>query len=314
MKIIKPERLRKGDLIGIISPASTPEDVNRIEIGKNYLESLGYKTELGSNVGKNHGYLAGTDEQRVQDLHDMFSNKKVKAVFCVRGGYGSPRLLDKINFQLIRKNPKIFVGYSDITALQIAILKKAGLITFAGPMVAVDFARDEVNRFTNDFFWRILTNAKKIGKISMPKEEKLFSLTGGKASGDIIGGNLAMLVSLAGTKFFPDLNGKILFLEDIGEQPYRIDRMLNQLKISGAFQNLKGIILGAFTDCIETDYSKRTLTLNDVIDDYFNNLKIPVIYNFPHGHIQEMVTIPLGINVRMNASRGTVEYLESAVR
>ena len=313
MKVIKPERLRKGDLIGIISPASTPDDLNRIEQGRNYLEKLGYQTEIGANVGKNRGYLAGTDEQRVSDLHYMFSNKKVKAVFCVRGGYGSPRLLDKINFQLIRKNPKIFVGYSDITVLQMAILKKAGLVTFAGPMVAVDFARDEINQFTNEFFWRLLTSPKKIGSVGMPGEEKLFTINPGKANGTITGGNLALLVSLAGTQYFPDLKGNILFLEDIGEQPYRIDRMLNHLKLMGAFKFLKGVILGAFTDCVETDLSKRTLSLNEVIEDYFRNMKLPVMYNFPHGHIQEMVTIPFGINIKMNTVKGTIEYSEGAV-
>lgn len=313
MKRNKPGRLKKGDLIGIISPASTPDDLSKIEKGVKYLESFGYRTEVGKNVGKNRGYLAGTDDQRVQDLHYMFANKNIKAVFCVRGGYGAPRLLDKINFSLILKHPKIFVGYSDITVLQMAFLKKAGLITFAGPMVAVDFARDEISKFTEEFFWETITSTKKRGKIVLPGEQKLFSLNRSKGKGIIVGGNLALLMSLAGTQFFPDLKGKILFIEDIGEQPYRVDRMVNHLKLLDSFKSLRGIILGDFTDCIEADVTKRTLTLNDVIEDYFRDLKIPVIYNFPHGHIRDMVTIPFGINVNVNASKGFVEFTEGAV-
>lgn len=313
MKRIKPDRLKRGDLIGIISPASTPDDLSKIEKGVKYLESLGYRTEIGKNVGKNRGYLAGTDDQRIEDLHYMFASKNIKAVFCVRGGYGAPRLLDKINYSLIRKHPKIFVGYSDITVLQMAFLKKAGLVTFAGPMVAVDFARDEISKYTEEFFWDTVTYTKKRGKIVLPGEEKLFSLNRSKGKGIIVGGNLALLMSLAGTQFFPDLKGKILFIEDIGEQPYRVDRMINHLKLLDSFKTLRGIILGDFSDCNETDVTKRTLTLNDVIEDYFRGLKIPVIYNFPHGHIRDMVTIPFGINVNVNASKGLVEFTEGAV-
>jgi muramoyltetrapeptide carboxypeptidase len=313
MRIVKPERLKKGDLIGIISPASTPDDLNRIEKGVQYLEKSGFRAEVAPNVGKYRGYLAGSDDQRLYDLHYMFRRKDVKAVFCVRGGCGSPRLLDKIDFTIIKKNPKIFVGYSDITVLQTAFLKKTGLVTFAGPMVAVDFGREEVSSYTEEHFWRIITSTKKAGKIIPPGEDKLFALNDGKAKGQLVGGNLALLMSLAGTSFFPDLKGKILLIEDIGEQPYRVDRLINQLKLMGAFKQLKGIILGAFTDCIEPDFSKRTLTLNDVIEDYLSNLKIPIIYNFPHGHITDLITVPYGIDVSINASKHIVEYTEGAV-
>jgi muramoyltetrapeptide carboxypeptidase len=313
MKKIKPERLRKGDLIGVISPASTPDDLTRIDKGVQYLEHIGYKVDVAPNVGKHRGYLAGTDDQRLYDLHYMFQRKDVKAVFCVRGGYGAPRLLDRIDFNIIKKNPKIFVGYSDITVLHMAFLKKTGLVSFAGPMVAVDFGREEVSSYTEEHFWRVITSNKKPGKVIMPGEEKLFSLNKGKGKGEIVGGNLALLMSLAGTPFFPELKGKILLIEDIGEQPYRVDRLVNQLKLIGAFKGLKGVILGAFTDCIEADITKRTLTLNDVIEDYFQNLKIPVIYNFPHGHIAETVTIPFGISTSINAGKNIVEFTENAV-
>jgi muramoyltetrapeptide carboxypeptidase len=313
MRKVKPERLRKGDLIGIISPASTPDDLTRIDKGVQYLEKMGYRAEVAPNVGKVRGYLAGTDDQRLYDLHYMFRRKDVKAVFCVRGGYGSPRLLDKIDYQLIKRNPKIFVGYSDLTVLQNAFLQKTGLITFAGPMVATDFGKDEISSYTEENFWKTVTIPKKIGRILPPGEEKLFSLNKGSGKGKLIGGNLALLMSLAGTQFFPDFKGNILLIEDIGEQPYRVDRLINQLKLIGAFKRLKGVILGAFSECIEPDFTKRTLTLNEVIEDYFSSLDIPLIYNFPHGHIHDLVTIPFGINVSVNASKQIVEFTESAV-
>ncbi len=312
MKIIKPKKLSKGDVIGIISPASSPDDLLKIENGVKYLEKLGYRTEVGKNVGKYHGYLAGTDEERLEDFHYMFKNKNIKAIMCVRGGYGSPRLLDKIDFKLVEKNPKIFIGYSDITALQLAILKKTGLVTFAGPMLAVDFS-DEVSAYTEEMFWSIITSNKKFGKVEMPDDEKIFSLVNGNAKARIVGGNLALFTSLIGSEYLPIMKDKILFLEEVGEMPYRIDRMLNQLKISKILKQVKGIILGAFNDCNETDPTKRTLTLGEVISDYLENLNVPVIYNFKHGHIKDSATIPFGIMVKLNASRNFVEIVENAV-
>ena len=169
MRVVKPKKLQKGDLIGVISPASSPDDLSKINLGVNYLEKLGYKVEVGKNVGNYHGYLAGSDEERLADLHSMFKKKDVKAIFSVRGGYGSPRLLDKIDFNIIKSNPKIFVGYSDITALQMAFYQKAGLITFAGPMVAVDFY-NSVDPFTEEFFWSSLHPIKKSAELNLQME------------------------------------------------------------------------------------------------------------------------------------------------
>lgn len=314
MAIIKPKKLNKGDLIGIISPASSPDDLSRIEKGVNYLERVGYKVEVGKHVGKYSGYLAGTDEERLEDLHNMFQNKNVKAIFSVRGGYGSGRLLDKINYNLIKNNPKIFVGYSDINALQLAFLSKVGLITFAGPMLAVDFY-DEVSPFTEEMFWRVITSDKKIGKITNPKQEKFYTLNKGKASGRIIGSNLSLLVSLFGTEFFPKLKDSILLLEDINEEPYRIDRMLNQLRLGKVFKQIKGVILGNFMNCVPTDPESRSFTLNEVILDYFQKqCKLPVVYNVKHGHIKDNITMPIGLTCNLNATKGFIEIPESAVR
>ena len=313
MKVIKPKRLRKGDLIGVISPASSPNELERIEKGVKYLEGLGYKVAVGKNVGKVHGYLAGTDEERLDDLHSMFGNKDIKAIFNVRGGYGSGRLLDKINYGLIKRNPKIFVGYSDITALQMAFLKKTGLITFAGPMVAVDFASDNVDPFTEENFWKIITSSKKIGKINNPNNEKFYTLSKGRGEGSLIGGNLALLISLMGTDYQPNFSNSVLLLEDIGEDPYRIDRMFYQLKYAKVFSKIKGIILGRFVDCYIKDKTQSSLTLNDVISDYLEELKIPVLYNVKHGHIKENLTIPWGLKTKINTTRCFIEITESAV-
>ncbi len=313
MKILKPKKLLKGDLIGIISPASSSDDLSKVEAGVKYFERLGYRVEVGKNVGKLHGYLAGSNDERLDDLHYMFKKKNVKAIFTVRGGYGSARLLDKIDYNLIGKNPKIFVGYSDITALQLAIFNKVGLVTFAGPMVAVDF-HNGVDSSLEEYFWAAVTSSKSLGKIRMPHEEKLFQLNKGDKKGRIIGGNLSVLTSLIGTKFMPDMKGKILLLEEVGEAPYRIDRMLNQLKLSKVLGEISGAVLGAFIDCNEKDPTKSSLTLGEVIEDYFSKLKAPVIYNFRHGHIKDNITVPLGINVRVNASRNIIEYMEPAVK
>jgi muramoyltetrapeptide carboxypeptidase len=313
MLLQKPKKLNKNDVIGIISPASSPDELSRIEHGVKYLESLGYRVKVGANVGKNHGYLAGTDQERVDDIHAMFRDKTIKAIFTLRGGYGAFRLLDKIDYRLVKNNPKIFVGYSEITALQMAFLEKAGLITFAGPMVAVDF-HDEVSPFTNEHFWATITSNKKLGKLEYPENQKIPFLQKGSASGRLIGGNLAVFAALLGTPYFPNLTGKILMIEDIGELPYRVDRMLNQLRLSGTLKKVKGIILGRFVDCHEHDLNKKTLTLGEVISDYIGNLKVPSIYTFPHGHIKDFITIPFGLKINLNATKGTVEFAEGAVK
>lgn len=312
MKVIKPPRLKKGDTIGIITPASTPDNLERINEGVKYFERLGYRVILGKNVGKYYGYLAGTDEDRLEDLHSMFADKNVKAIFCARGGYGTIRLLDRINFNLIRKNPKIFVGYSDITALQLAIFRKTGLVTFSGPMAAVDFA-GEVNSFTEEVFWRMVTSTKPFGKFKNPEGERICCLNKGKTKGILIGGNLSLVVSLIGTPYMPKLDKSILFLEEIEEKPYRIDRFFAQMKLAKIFDRVSGIILCNFTDCEETDPSKKSLTLNDVIGDYFEKLNKPVVYNLVYGHINPKNTIPIGIRASIDCKKCAVEITESCV-
>ena len=217
-----------------------------------------------------------------------------------------------MHYSLIKKNPKIFVGYSDITAMQMAIFKKTGLITFAGPMVASDFG-GKINPYAEENFWKIITNSKKIGKLHNPRDEKFYVLNSGRGEGQILGGNLAVFMSLMGTEYMPNLKNSVLLLEDIGEVPYRIDRFLNQMKLAKIFDQAQGLILGRFVDCYETDKSKETIKLNEVIENYLSKVKVPVIYSFSHGHIKENITIPFGINCKLNASRSFIEITESAV-
>jgi len=313
MQAIKPAKLNKGEVIGLITPASTPDLLTKIQDSIKYLEGLGYRVKLGKNVGKQYGYLGGLDEERLSDIHDMFSDKNVKAIISIRGGYGTIRLLDKINFNLIRRNPKIFVGYSDITALQLAIYVKTGLITFSGPMAAVDFA-NEIDPFTEDNFWRMVTSNKKIGKVKNPNEEKISTLTKGIANGRLIGGNLSLIGSLLGTPYLPKFDKSIIFLEDVDEKPYRVDRYFSQMKLAKIFDKMSGMILCNFTDCEETDPSKKSLSINDVVYEYFSSVKKPIIYNVIYGHVKSKNTIPLGVRARINATKGEFEILEGCVR
>ena len=311
MKILKPPALKKGDVIGIVSPASSPDDFTRIEQGVKYLESLGYRVKLGKHIFKRYGYLSSTDDERADDLNEMFADEKVKAIICVRGGYGTPRLLDKVDYNLIKKKPKIFVGYSDITALQLAIFKKTGLVTFSGPMLAVDIYSN-FDSFAEDFFWRILTSREKKIEIKNPNGVELNTLKSGKATGTLLGGNLSLIASIMGTKYQPSFNGSVLVIEDIGEEPYRIDRYFSQLKNSGVLYKINACILGQFTDCAPKE-PEKSLTLEQIFNDYLGNLKIPVISNLSYGHIPQKLTLPLGARVRVDAKRQKITIIESVL-
>lgn len=308
---LKPPALKKGDLIGIVSPASSPDDFSRIEKGVAYLESLGYKVKLGKYVYKRLGYLSASDDERAEDLNEMFADPQVRAIICVRGGYGTPRILDKIDYGIIKRNPKIFVGYSDITALQLAIFKKTGLITFSGPMLAVDIYSN-FDAYSEEFFWMILTSKARGIEIKNPDGVDISVLNHGKAAGTLLGGNLSLLASVVGTRFQPDFNDSILVAEDIGEEPYRIDRYFAQLKNAGILNKISGCILGQFTDCVPKE-PEKSLTLEQIFRDYFGKLKIPVISNLSYGHIPKKITLPIGARVKIDTKRGAITIVEQVL-
>lgn len=312
MEPLKPPRLKAGDLIGIVSPASRIMDPARIEKGIAYLERLGYRTVTGEHVLKTYGYLAGTDEERVADLHRMFADPQVKAIMCIRGGYGTPRLLSLIDYRLIARNPKVFVGYSDITSLQLALWKKCGLVTFQGPMVGVDMP-EQLDAYTEDLFWRLLTSPKKAGPV-VPADNPSIEIRKGKAAGRLLGGNLAHLAGAVGTVHMPSFKDALLFIEDIGEEPYRIDRMMTQLRHARLFEQVKGILGGQFTDCEIKDPSKPTLTVDQVFQEFGGTCPLPFLTHLPFGHESHKMTIPMGIRARLDAGAGTLEFLEGAVK
>jgi muramoyltetrapeptide carboxypeptidase len=312
MGIIKPPRLRKGDVIGLIAPASTPSSEEKILKGALYLEQLGYRIKCGKHIRTVYGYLAGNDDERSADFNEMVHDKNVKAVFAIRGGYGTPRLLQKIDYRALKANPKIIVGYSDITALQLAIFRKIGLVTFSGPMTGSEMWRD-FDAYTEEHFWRLLTSNKKIGTMKNPANEPLFTLRAGKAEGRLLGGNLSLLACLIGTPYQPAIEKSILVLEDVEESPYRIDRMLAQLLNAGILHKLQGLVFGKFTDCVPSNPNDPFLTIDQILEDFVSKIECPAVANFQYGHIAKKLTLPWGLKTKIDTKKNKMEIVESAV-
>ena len=311
MRIIKPKLLQCGDVIGICAPASPPASEEKLNKGIRYLEQLGFRVELGKHVNERRGYLAGTDKQRAADINQLFANPKVKAIFAVRGGYGSHRILPLLNYNLIKRNPKILVGYSDITALHLALMEKSKMVSFSGPMVAVEMS-DGLNGKVEERFWEMLMSTHR-PKIINGSSNSSISIKHKKIStGRLLGGNLSILTALIGTRFFPALNDPIYLLEEIDERPYRIDRMLQQIKLSDHIKQIKGIALGDFRGC-DPDKKKPSLTLRQVFNDVFQDCNFPVITGFPFGHSGLSVSIPIGVKIKINGSKNIIKFLESGV-
>lgn len=315
-KLIKPKALKKGDTIGLITPASFIKDEGLEKAIKN-IKSLGFKVKLSENIRKKRGYTAGTKQERVNDLHAMFADDNVDGIWAARGGYGCTGLLPLIDFDLIKKNPKVFVGYSDITVLHLAILKKTGLVTFHGPVASSKFSS-----YTRKYFVDMLTSSKIPPKVypstynnNKAKENIFFKskvFRKGEAKGQLIGGNLSLISAMAGTEWGIDYADKLLFIEDIAEAPYRIDRMLIQLDQNQDLDKANGIILGVFDDS-DKPLDEFSLELEEMFDDNMGDIKVPTSYGFSFGHIRDQITLPLGINAKMNAEQRTIEFLESAV-
>jgi len=312
LKLLKPPRLRPGEVIGVVAPAS-PMKHDRLENGIRYLESLGYKTKVGKSIYHEQGYLAGRDRDRADDINRMFRDRRVNAIFCIRGGYGTPRLLPLLDYEAIRANPKIFVGYSDITAIQLAMLQRTGLVTFSGPMVASEMAKG-IDPFTEESFWRLVMQPEPFGELARPAAGRYDLISRGSAAGPIIGGCLSLVVSLVGSPHFPDTQGSIFCVEEIGEAPYRIDRMLTQLREAGILKNIGGFVLGQMTDCVATD-DEPSQTVDDLMRDFIKPLKIPAISGLDYGHVNVKHTLPFGVRAELTA-RGTqskLRIVESAV-
>ncbi len=304
------KKLQKGDTIGILTPASAfnPERLN--EAIQNF-EQFGLKVKIAPNALKHNGFLAGTDQERLDDLHTLFADPEVKGIFCVRGGYGAARLLPHIDFELIAKNKKIFTGYSDITALLTAFWKKSNLKGFHAPMGLANFTDFVIDSYEKVFFGEgnnvVFADNPEILSFGKTKGKHK-----GKAKGELLGGNLSVFVTLLGSEYWVDTKGKILFFEDIDEEPYRIDRFLTQLLIGGHLQKAAGIVLGQFTNCETQKNTDDSFSLDQVIKDRLKNLNIPIIKGFPFGHVDKNMVLPFGSLVEINAENASMRFLNSS--
>jgi muramoyltetrapeptide carboxypeptidase len=301
--MIRPKPLKKGDKIALIG-TSSPTSQDRIEPSIKAMEELGFEVVLGESVKSYHGFLSGSDELRAKDINTMFEDKTIKGIFAIRGGYGAARLLDMLDYEIIKKNPKVFAGYSDVTVLHNVFNEKCNLITFHTPMAATEFYKG-LDEYTMNYFKKNIFSNEPLGIINNPNEQELKTLVSGKAKGKLVGGNLSVIVSMMGTPYEIDTKGKILFLEDVDESPYRIDRMLLQLKQCGKFKDAQGIILGSWTDC-EPKEAKKSLSLMEIFEELIIPENKPTIFNLACGHCMPTMSIPLGAKVKIDTENNII--------
>ena len=314
--VTRPPRLGAGARVAIVAPSGPCLEQDDFTRAVELCTALGLEPVLGPHVRDRLGYLAGSDTDRLADLNAALRDPAIDAVWCIRGGYGMTRILEEVDFEALRKRPKAIIGYSDITALLNGALQKAGVVTFHGPT-----ARNPMPEFSLRHFDEALRNAEPAGKlerlpqvpgVQATRENRIVTLRGGVAEGPLAGGNLSLLQCLVGTRFFPDLDGAILFLEDVGEALYRVDRMLAHLRAVGALSRLAGVAIGRFTE-MKRETGDGAFGFDEVLDQYFGALGIPVAYGFPIGHIDSQWTLPLGVLARLDATNGDVDILEASV-
>ncbi|MCE3258854.1 MAG: peptidase LD-carboxypeptidase [Bacteroidetes bacterium] len=306
--LIKPPALKPGDTVAITSPAGAVWDEKQIGVFTEILKGMGFHVIHGKTLKEKFGYFAGPDDLRASELNALFAEKSVKGIFCMKGGWGCARILNKLDFDLIRKNPKVIIGFSDITALLLAITATTGLVTFHGPV-----GNSGWNDFTKTVFSEVVMKPKPFTFPENPfNEEKYVVLNSGKASGELMGGNLTVLTGLIGSNFLPEWKNKILFLEEAKEEPYSIDRMLTQLKLAGVLDVISGFIFGKCAKCLAEEPLKA-FTFQEVLEQHIKSLKIPAFYGAMIGHIENKLTVPLGIKATMDADKGTLILDENSV-
>jgi muramoyltetrapeptide carboxypeptidase len=317
-KLLRPKALRAGDTVGLITPSSYVSDPDRLALAERTASYFGLVPRFGKNVRKRQGYLGGTVEDRVEDLHAMFRDPEVKGVFAIRGGYGASQLLERVDYGLIRTHPKIFLGYSDITALHLAIQKKAGMVTFHGPVALARFTP-----FTQTYFRKALFETEPIGRVTNPPDSDplrpahvLRTVHSGKARGPLFGGNLTLISTTMGTPFEIETDGRILFVEDVDEEPYSIDRMLTQLRLAGKLAAAAGVIFGECQNCRPREFHpsyESTLSVGEVVDEILGSLHVPVLSGLTIGHTDDQLTLPLGVMSRLDADQGELIIEEAGV-
>lgn len=321
-----PKALKPGMTVALVAPSSPAFDPEHNAVAAEVVTAMGFKPKLFPHAGEATKYLAGPDADRAADLNAAFADSSVDAVFCLRGGYGASRILPLLDYEMMKKNPKVLIGYSDITALLNAIHRLTGLVTFHGP-IGGEMQTD----YTYAAFKKVLYETQAAGRIADPPpfrgkselsldvENRIGLISPGKAKGRLVGGNISVFSTLVGTPFEPDLKGRILFLEEVGEDPYRIDRWLTQFLLTGKLAGLAGIALGRFHECGPKDYKPSfggmgTWTWQEVCADRLGKLGIPVIANLVFGHIPDKATLPLGVMAELDGDAGTLSLLEPAVR
>lgn len=285
-----------GDTLGIVGPSSTLGD-HRLEKGLAVLHKLGYKTKLGASATAHWGYLAGTDELRARDITNMFADDDVDGIICLRGGYGATRLLPLLDYQTIAVHPKVFIGFSDITALHTVFLQRCHFMPIHGTMV-MSLGRD-ASAYTTDCLAKGLINPYPLGKIPMPSGWHMETIIPGDVTGTVCGGNLMLLAAAAGTPYALQIPDAILLIEEVGEEAYSLDRMLCQLEESGIIDNAKGIIFGEFTRCEPTEPAPYEFTSRDIIYQYAKRWNKPAVWGFPAGHGTDNTWLPLGMKTHL---------------
>jgi len=304
-------QLKKGDTIGLVGPSGAIRTAGALEKSVAMVEEMGFKVKLGESCGKVYGYLSGTDEVRARDVNAMFRDDTVDAIICVKGGYGTMRMLDQLDYEAVRANPKIFMGYSDITAMHTAYLEKADLVTFHGPMPASCWV-DGLDEVTLNAMLSMLMDVCDDRVIANPEGHPFTTVNSGVCEGRLVGGNLSLIDGLMGTPYELDTKGRILFIEDIGEKTYRLDHMLTHLRLAGKFDDCAGVVLGHFTDC-PIEFPEFGLSIEQIVQDIVAPCGKPVFSGFTVGHALPNLTLPLGVQCRMDADQGTITLLESPV-
>jgi muramoyltetrapeptide carboxypeptidase len=314
--LVKPPRLSPGDLVGLVAPASLTFEASSVDLAVEQLEAVGLEVAVGRHARNRYGDLAGTDQERAADLVEAFANPDVRGIFALRGGWGTPRLLPLLDYEVIRRNPKALIGYSDITALLNAIHQETGLVTFHGPNAGTN-----LRPYTLDHLRRALFSAEPLGTLRNPEKDddelvnrdyRIVTLSPGRATGRLVGGNLTLLAATMGTPWEVDTEGAILLLEDIDEAHYRVDRMLTQLALGGKLAAAAGVVFGYCTDCGPGE--GPAFSLEELLHHHLGKLGVPAMAGLAFGHTEKMLTLPIGVPATLDAEAGTLTIDEPAVR
>lgn len=303
-----PKSLQPGSTIGVIAPASAAKR-KPTKLGIEYLKKLGYRVVVSTHLNKGLKYLAAEDSIRLKHLENFIMNPEIDGIICLRGGYGLLRIIDKFDYTKIQTiKPKIFVGYSDLTALQLSLLHKCGWVTYSGPMVASEMG-NEFSQFSENWLWKVLTLNKGELNFQNPENDPVKIFNPGQGEGNLIGGCFSLITPLLGTEYIPDMAGNILFLEEVGEPAYKIDKMLQTLKLHNVFDKISGLVIGKFTGSFK-DEDKKNFSLVELLNDTISKINFPIITNFAYGHVKHRFTMPVGGKFRIDTEKQEYIYFK----